>query len=174
MIRRSKRKSTWVASKGSRAKLAWSFLRESFELSCKCTPQRRIDPTAIKPHRTDDFRDLRCVSVKEPLDQPCCLGGLLILDDPVMNGIPGKNSNSQDGEGEDTSDCMHTTGTLHHPALRQIPVLLFGQHPDIRPLHEGRQAVVIWLGIPESRELGQSNLGSSSRSFPLLAGKPVT
>ena len=91
----------------------------------------------------------------------------------VTNGDPGKNSSAQESKGQDTSDPMHTTGTLHHPALRIGPVLLLGQQPDVCPLQDRGQMPVLGLGGPQRRAFRQTKLRLPPTGLSLLAGQPV-
>ena len=125
-------------------------------------------------HCPHDVRDLRCVSIKESLDQTGCLGGSLSLNDLVTNGEPAKNSSdSQESNGQDTSDPMHAPRPFHHLALRIGPVPLLGQQPDVCPFEGGRQLAVLGFGVPRRRPFRQPKFGPSSTGLPLLAGQPV-
>jgi hypothetical protein len=54
------------------------------------------------------------------------MGSLLILNPSPMNNDPGKNPNSQQSQGQNGSDAIHSPRSLHHPVLWSGPVLLPG------------------------------------------------
>jgi hypothetical protein len=124
-------------------------------------------------HRTDDFGDLWCVSVKESLDQPGSLGRLLVLENLPTNANPGKNSSSQESKGQNTSDPMPSPRPFHHLPLRFRPVPPLYKQADVRPLQGRRQMAVLGPGVSERGTFRQPQLRPSATGLALLASQPV-